>query len=353
MRASKINLQFFRNHKSLELDFPRDQNVIVLKGENGAGKSSVLEAFYYISFIKSFRSRHIEDLIFWDNDYFRIELDIESKTAKKLEAFYGKWPYNKKVLKLDEMEKQGSDFVGCLKSVIFAPRDILMLTDEPGLRRAYLNRLLLQSEPNFIRLFSKYQKALKHRNTLLKEKRDVNPAELEIWDEELAKYGSKIIELREEVVDFLARHISAHYQEISGSSENLLIEYKHNSSNKQTGFREKLKKSFNKDKQYQITHTGPQRDDLTFFLDKKPLKSGASQGELRSVLLALKLSEAAYIEEKTGEIPILLFDDVFSELDNKRQVHLIKNLQKYQVLISAAEEHCLKEAGREVHVINL
>lgn len=353
MRTSHINLQFFRNHKGLKLDFPQDKSIIVLQGKNGAGKTSILEALYYSGFMKSFRSRHKEDLIFWENDYFRIEIDINSESANKLEVFYGKYPYDKRVLKLNEIEKPAVEFVGCLKTVLFTPKGILMLTDEPSLRRSYLNRLLILTKKKFLPIFLKYEKALKQRNSLLKEQKSNFEVELAVWDEELIKYGNKIIEFRQEAIEFLAKKTPKHYQEISGQKQQFSMEYRTNASVDNAEYQQILQKSLAKDTRYRVTQIGPHRDDLLFFLDEHLVKCSASQGELRSILLALKLAEAEYVEKKCGEKPILLFDDVFSELDQERQLHLIEHLHNYQTFITAAEEHCLKEKIDNVHVISL
>lgn len=362
MRAQSLNLQFFRNHTDLKLSFSVEKDIFVIRGANGTGKTSVLEALYYLSLLKSFRSSHIDDLIFWDREYFRLEAELSNASPEarnksaihKIEAFYGKPPHKKRVTKMDEIERGADYFVGQLKTVLFTPRDLLLFTDQPTLRRTYLNRVLMQVESGFVSMASKYQRALKQRNALLKAyRKQVRDEELDVWDQELIKYGLPIIKARHELTAFFNETLTAEYAKISGVEPIIDFQYLSTAGLTEEDFQKNLKKRRYQDMQEGVTGIGPHRDDLVTMLDNRPVKSSLSQGELRSLALALKIAEGAYIRQKTGITPIFLFDDVFSELDQGRQMRLIQILENCQVFITAAEEHCLSQLARQIELIKL
>ncbi len=365
MRATKLNLQFFRNHRDLKVQFPSQKDIVVIQGSNGTGKTSILEALYYVSLLKSFRVSQGDDLIFWDQEYFRLELEVEGEapndsgqqnpsTQQKLEVFYGKPPHKKRVVKVNEIERPAEYFVGQLKTVLFTPRDLLLFTDQPTLRRTYLNRVLMQVEDDFAGTISRYMRILKQRNALLKAyRKQVRDEELDVWDQELIKYGLPIINGRKNLTDFLNQSLAEEYSKISGAKAKIDFQYHSTAGLSAEEFQANLKKRRYQDMQEGVTGIGPHRDDLMALMNDRPVKNTLSQGELRSFALALKMAEGSYIKHKTSVKPIFLFDDVFSELDQGRQTRLITMLNECQVFITAAEEHCLSTLKQDLEIIKL
>lgn len=367
MRVQSLKLQFFRNHKDFMVHFADSKNIFVIRGANGTGKTSILEALYYISLLKSFRSSHVDYMIFWDQEYFRLEAEFSNPVpagssvvnpdpakTHKMEAFYGKPPHKKRVVKMDEIERSADFYVGQLKTVLFTPRDLLLFTDQPTLRRTYLNRVLMQVEEGFVSLASKYQRVLRQRNALLKAyRKQVRDEELDVWDQELIKCGMPIIKARHKLTAFFNETLTAEYVKISGTEPIIDFQYHSTAGLTEDDFQKNLKKRRYQDMQEGVTGIGPHRDDLVTLLDDRPVKSTLSQGELRSLALALKIAEGAYIKQITGVTPIFLFDDVFSELDQGRQMRLIQILNDCQVFITAAEEHCLSQLTEQVEVVKL
>ena len=223
--------------------------------------------------------------------------------------------------------------------IIFSPEDLKIVKDEPEKRRKFIDRELCQIKPGYYSDLSNYKKVLRQRNTYLKET-DIEPSVLDIWDFELAKYGSKVILKRKEFIDKINTISSRIHEGISGGKEKLELKYEPNidfTGNTEKDYYDLLVSERNDDIRNRTTGRGPHKDDLKISGNGADLRKFGSQGQQRTAALSLKLSEIRLIEEETGEKPVLLLDDVLSELDNERQTYLINSLGENQMFITTAD----------------
>ena len=350
MKLKWLKLEDFRNYENLELSF--NDGVTALVGLNAQGKTNLLESIAFLALGKSFRAGRALDTLKWDRPHGRIKARIERGGKEiALEIFMQREPESKKIKKQSKLTKP-KNFLGTLRVVLFTPDQLELVSGSPHARRQFLDRLLLQANPNTFEAHVNYQKILNHRNALLKRIQGRRAAEweLDIWDARLYTEALKLWQGRHTFVDFLEARMIKDYQSISGSEETLSVSY-HSHEDR---YEERLIAHRNSDIQSGSTSVGPHRDDFTLFLDhstgssgKKELAESGSQGEKRSAVLVLKMAELAYLEEKTGEKPLLLLDDVFSELDHARQEKLAALLGGFQcILTTTSLDHIkgLKEA---------
>ncbi len=359
MKLLKLQLENFRNYKNYTYEFDRENNFTIIKGPNGKGKTNLLEAIYVLSLGKSFRSVLHDDLILWGMDYFRIMGDVFcDEENQKVEVGYTNYPSRKKSFKKNGVSLKNSEYVGNFLTVLFQPEDLNILYLSPSLRRKYMDILLSQTDRSYLKALIQYNKTLKQRNTLLNEirkaffnKKDVVTLkkDLDAWDEELVKFGSLITEKRLGLTEFLGKKLEKIYQSISGQDEKITLEYKSKTVDQKTAFplnkmsfitesyADALRQAQEKDILQAKTTVGPHRDDLIFFINKKEMYTAASRGEFRTLLLAIKLAEIDFIKQKTGYHPILLLDDVFSELDKSRQELLLKSIKNCQTIIATTD----------------
>ena len=335
MQLTSLTLENFRNYDSLTLDLEKAE-VIALVGQNAQGKTNFLESIAFLALGKSFRARQFLETLKWDRPHGRIRATLKgSKHETDLELFMSRTPQAKKVKKNQKLVKP-KDFLGTFRVVLFTPDTLLMVGGSPSLRRQFFDRLLIQLDREYFQAFSNYQRSLKQRNALLKriQARLAELWELDMWDATLVTEANKIWEKRLQFTDYLSQHIKKHYQEISGTQQSLSITYKPTQEN----FEEKLVAARSQDIRTGTTSLGPHRDDFTLHLQGHPLAETGSRGECRSAILSLKMAEIHFVEEKTKEKPLLLLDDVFSELDESRQKHLGKLLKGHQSIITTTEE---------------
>lgn len=367
MKLTKLQLENFRNHSQYSYEFDIDKDLTILVGPNGMGKTNFLEAIYVLALGKSFRISAQEEMIKWENDYLRCSSEIFSGNEKiDLEVFYSHRPRSQKSFKKNGVKMKNSEYLGNLLAVLFHPEDLNMLYLQPALRRRYMDIVLCQTDKKYLLALTKYRKILKQRNALLHEIRATRLKkgdqkslleDLEVWDEEIATSGSVIIEKRLKLVEFLNERLEKIYNEIASADEKISLEYESRIVKKlskediKTMYGDELFNRSERDILRAETTAGPHRDDLVFFLNGKEISAVASRGEIRTLLLAVKLAEIQYIEEKTGEKPILLLDDVFSELDRKRQGHLLKSIRGCQSIITTTDiDHIGKEAKESARI---
>ena len=361
MKMKKLQLENFRNYSSYSYDFEHDKEITIILGPNGQGKTNFLEAVYTLSLGKSFRTSTSEDLINWDNDYLRCNCEIAVEDDQiDLEVFYSRNP-RKKNFKRNGVNLKNSDYLGSLLTVLFHPEDLNMLYLSPSLRRKYLDVILSQTDKKYLRNLSQFKKVLKHRNALLQEIREFKfknkdtrtlIEDLDIWDFELVKFANYLLEARKNFVNYLNDHLEEFYSQIADEENKIDIEY--DSKTNQTEYSDLISLRRDEDIRRGETSTGPHRDDIRLFINGKDISKSASRGEYRTLLLAMKLIEIHYIKDKTGENPILLLDDVFSELDKKRQEHLIRSIKGCQTIITSNDLDVLtqlKELKDNIKVI--
>jgi DNA replication and repair protein RecF len=398
VKLLRLKLENFRNHGSLELDFGEGADekptepVTYLVGANASGKTNILEAIYLLALVKSFRTSTQSDLIMWDKDFCRVKGEFEMEEEKPapntditkahslrpcvLEVFYGRPPQPQKSLKKNKVKVGAENFIGSCQIVFFHPEDLNMLYLGPDLRRRYLDILNLQISKNYYSALRKYKQALKQRNALIKAIKEgyAQKGDLAVWDEQLAENGTVLIRERAATVVYMNTHLQGVYRKIADSDDKVEVRYSC-ALGEQTaapgGFPEPLGSSTDAlegksheevktlflsaleyarktDFQAEVTTVGPHRDDLSFFLNGRPLHVHASRGEYRSLLLSLKLLELEFFEARTGRKPILLLDDVFSELDPERQKMLMEAVSGCQTIITAnhLDEHVLSRTHR-------
>jgi DNA replication and repair protein RecF len=356
MWLERISLENFRNYEKLEIEFAENDKVHLIIGDNAQGKTNFLEAVFLLSMSKSFRTAHYDDMILWTADYMRTTGNVNvNGNDLSLEFFVSKAPIEKKNLRKNGVDVPVKDFIGRLNSVLFHPEDLNMLYLTPSLRRKYINSVLSQTDPIYFDALVNYNRILKQRNKILMfvSEGHAKMDELLVWDEKMAEYAFYIYEKRREFVSFYNGIISERYQNIA--EENGKIEIKNSCS---FGTVPEGKKEYEKalsdcrqgDLRYQQTQKGPHRDDLEFFFDGRNVETFASRGEMRTLLIAVKLAEIEFLEAQTGHRPILLLDDVFSELDKKRQQALLTAISEYQSFVTTTHHDFLIKDARVIEI---
>ncbi len=336
MYIKEIQLKNFRNYETLTAEF--DKNVNVFYGNNAQGKTNLLESIYLTSMGKSFRTNKDKDMILFGKDFFRIKL-----TAVKEEEVLVELAVNhegKKGIKIDGVKaRKLSQLFEHVYMVVFSPEDLKIVKDEPEKRRKFIDRELCQIKPSYYNNLNQYKKALMQRNTYLKEFH-IDENVLDIWDCKLAEYGSKVIAQRDSFVKKIDRISSSIHEGITNQKESLRVFYEPSikmCSDTQRFFYEELKKSKDRDIKHRTTGKGPHKDDLKLQIGGIDIRNFGSQGQQRTAALSLKLSEIKLIKEETGENPVLLLDDVLSELDQERQKYLICSLEDTQIFITTTD----------------
>ncbi|MCK5472024.1 DNA replication and repair protein RecF [Candidatus Gracilibacteria bacterium] len=338
MKLLSLRAQNFRNLTNLELDFNKPVNTFV--GNNAQGKTNILEAITLLAFGKSLRSNSEKSLREIGTDFFRVEGLGEKSNEKKVRIEIAA-DVNQKTFKLNRKPIIASQLVGNFPVVSFAPENLNLLLLSPSLRRRYLDILLSQTSRKYLLALSSYSKALKNRNALLARIAEnlAKEEELEFWDEELAKHGSLIGKLRAEFLEFAEQPLAENFQKIANEAEELRMQIAnfHGEEISERKYLENLGKLREKDLRYANTNYGIHRADLIFRLENEPLAENGSRGEIRSTILALKFVELAFIEEQLKEKPVLLLDDVFSELDAARQKSLMSLIHNHQTFITTTK----------------
>ena len=337
MYIKEIALKDFRNYKELHASFHSRVNIFL--GKNAQGKTNLLEGIYLNAMARSFKTSRDKDLIRFGEEFCRIHT-ISEAYDEELETEILVTKAGKKSIKIDGVKaSKTSQLLERIYIVIFSPEDLKIVKDEPEKRRRFIDRELCQIKPGYYSDLSNYKKVLRQRNTYLKET-DIEPSVLDIWDFELAKYGSKVILKRKEFIDKINTISSRIHEGISGGKEKLELKYEPNidfTGNTEKDYYDLLVSERNDDIRNRTTGRGPHKDDLKISGNGADLRKFGSQGQQRTAALSLKLSEIRLIEEETGEKPVLLLDDVLSELDNERQTYLINSLGENQMFITTAD----------------
>lgn len=329
MIIKSISLTNFRNHSKYYLECKPSTNLIL--GENGSGKTSVLEAIYILTCGKSFRAQDTE-ILKHDTDFYRIE--IENQNEEKVVAIFDG---NQKKFIISDKKTRRLPKKNRYPVVLFLPSDLNLVSGSPSRHREYFDRFFSSLSDEYSQILSKYEKALKQRNGLLKSD-FFSTSSLFSWNLLLAKYGSKIKELRQKFTDEINKQINQVYFSVSKINDEIQLFYK----TEVEGFDEntylnQLEKNIEKDRILGHTSFGVHRDDFIFLFNNREANDSASRGETRSVILALKFIEADLIFQKLHQKPLILLDDVFSELDETRRKCLIKNFKDHQVIITSVE----------------
>ena len=338
MLITNLKLQNFRNYNNLNLDFNKDINVIY--GDNAQGKTNILEAIFVTSIGKSFRTNKDKELIKFNEDYATIEVGFSKSDREgtiKIEISDKKNIYvnGVKVKKLSEL-------LGNMHIVIFTPDDINILKNGPSQRRRFLDIFISQLRPNYVYSLNMYLKALEQRNNYLKQIKFENKSEefLDIWDEKLADYAEKVFKYRYEFIEKIKNKIKSVHNVITENNEDIDIEYVTDFTTKEE-FIKKLKNCRKVDIIKGYSTKGIHRDDFNVYINENLVNVYGSQGQHRTAILSLKMSELKVIYDEIGENPILLLDDFMSELDEKRRTNFLEFIRDTQVLVTCTDKFVL------------
>ena len=377
MFLKHLSLTNFRSFTRLDIDLP--QRVVLLTGANAQGKTTVLEAIYFLAAFTSFQTHADRQIINLDEakknslTVTRLVADYQrGKSKHRIEARLILEPTGvvngqrlRKEVLLDGVKKSVNEIIGHFNAVIFVPQMSQIIEGAPEDRRRYMNLALAQSTPAYARVLSEYNQALTQRNALLKvlSERGGNGDQLEVWDEALTRLGAQIILWRIEAVQQIQRLASRVHHELTHGSEILRLSYepafdplpKPNGQlglkidtivdrsgldlkDIQTGFRERLRDLRNEEIARGVTTIGPHRDELRFLANDIDLGDYGSRGQVRTALLALKLAEVNWMKDRTGEWPVILLDEVMAELDVQRRADLLKYIgETEQVLFTTTD----------------
>ncbi|MBR3149202.1 MAG: DNA replication/repair protein RecF [Eubacterium sp.] len=341
MKINKIDITNFRNIEKLTAEF---DDVNIVWGENAQGKTNLVEALYLFTGAKSFRGVRDSELVKFDAEFSKIKIDFESEKRQQSAELVIK---GRREATLNGVKKKSAAELGdSIKAVIFSPVHLSMIKDGPIERRKFIDGALCQLKSGYKNLLKDYNRALVQRNNLLKDVYS-NPeldSLLYIWNTNLARFGAKIVYQRLKYIETITPFIKDIYSGISGGSEEIEIQYI--GSAEKVCPTDEIEKNILKlldenkvqDLQNKTTSAGAHRDDIDILINGKSARKFGSQGQQRSCVLALKLAEAALLEQMTGEKPIALLDDVMSELDEKRQDYILNRIKGLQVFITCCDK---------------
>jgi len=332
MIIKSLELSNFRNYDHLNISFSPD--VSILYGDNAQGKTNILEALFVASTTKSQKGSKDKEMIRFNESEAHIRMFIENKDVKRKIDMHLKDNRTKGVAIDGIPIKKASELYGIMNIISFSPDDLSIIKEGPAERRRFCDMELCQLDKFYLHNYTGYNKVLEQRNNLLKqislnsELKDT----LNIWDEQLIGFGSYIIEKRKFFIEEINKIASDIHYNLTEGKEKLKISY--SPSVDKEDFRNVLLSSREKDINLKMTNIGPHRDDMIFSVNGEDAKKYGSQGQQRTVALTLKLSEIELVKERTGNNPVLLLDDVLSELDRNRQKKLLENISGVQTIIT-------------------
>ena len=332
MVIKSLELSNFRNYESLRLDFSEGTNIFY--GDNAQGKTNILESLYMISTTRSHRGVRDRDLIRFGQEEAHIRMVMIKKDLDYQVDMHLRKNKTKGIAINGQRIRKASELIGLLHIVFFSPEDLSIVKDGPSERRRFMDMELCQLDKSYLHDLSQYNKAVEQRNKLLKDVWQFPQLAdtLDVWDDQLATYGSRIITRRKEFIEELAQIVGSIHEKLSGGRERLVISYEPNSTAEELA--SDLRKSREKDKMTKNTNAGPHRDDFSFVGNDIDLRRFGSQGQQRTCALSLKLSEIELVTRLIGEKPVLMLDDVLSELDSRRQNYLMNTIGGIQTLIT-------------------
>lgn len=340
MYLKSLELINFRNYQNLKLDLGKGLNIFV--GENAQGKTNIVESIYYISSLRSHRTIRDRELIKWGKNRAYIKA-VTQKIPGEYTVEFLLDTQDKKSIKINGVRiNKNYEVLGTVNTVIFSPEDLRLVKDGPAIRRRFIDNELNQIRPKYHHYLLQYNQCLLQRNNLLKSafKSPSLKTTIEVFSEQLAEYGSFIISVRSEFIKKLSLISKLIHRKITDGKEELDIIYSCSLEeyNDKKSIKENLLKKYtdflDEDIEKGYTTIGPHRDDIIIKINKMDARVYGSQGQQRSAALSLKLSELEIIKSETGEYPILLLDDVLSELDIKRQGFLLDTLKDIQTIIT-------------------
>ena len=332
MIIESLDLKNYRNYNVLNIVF--DRNINILYGDNAQGKTNILEAIYMGATTKSHRNARDKEVIKFGNDEAHIKINIDKCGIKYRIDMHIKRDKSKGIAINGIPIKKSSEIFGIMNVVFFSPEDLNIIKDGPSLRRRFIDMELCQLSKSYLYNLVNYNKVLIQRNRLLKELgySNSNFDTLDTWNFQLVKYGKELIKERRTFIESLNDIILDIHKRLTMGKETLNISYEPDVL--EEDFENEIKAIQEKDIKYKTTNVGPHRDDINFMLDDIDVRKFGSQGQQRTVALSLKLAEIELVKKIIGEEPVLLLDDVLSELDGNRQNLLLNNIKNTQTLIT-------------------
>lgn len=331
----KLHLTNFRSYAAA--NFELSPGITLVVGPNASGKTNLLESIYVLASTKSFRASD-RDLVRAGQDHYRVV--AKTNNAELSIAFQAAEHKTEKRVAHDKVKKNLADHIGTLQATLFEPSDMDLVWGAPERRRRYLDYVLCQTDPNYLRLLARYRRVLKQRNTLLANFQIGNiKDQIFAWDLKLTELATEIVAKRQRLLSYINGLADSLYGDIAGAPVELNLEYLPSVKGKNYSdhFLQSLSANLTRDLAAGFTTIGPHREDFKIGFNNNDITVAASRGEVRTVVLALKLAELAYTEQTSGQRPILLLDDVFSELDQTRRTFLMAKLQDYQSVVTSTE----------------
>ncbi len=338
MKINNLQLINYRNYNNEKILFKDNINFLV--GKNAQGKTNVIEAIYFSAIGKSSRTNKENELINYNKENAKIVVNLEKKDGtSKIECYLSK--KSKKSIKINEVNiLKISQLIGTLNCVYFSPDELKLVKDSASDRRKFMDIDISQISKNYFYAINKYNKVLAQRNKLLKTTKDLEVLKetITIWDESLAKIGAGVIIRRIRFLNKLKKYTKDVHLKLTKNKENLELFYsgiiKDSAEEIEKEFLKELNKRLEKDFKLGFTSFGPHRDDIKFLVNGIDIRSFGSQGQQRTVALTLKIAELEIFKEEIGEYPILLLDDVLSELDSERKLLLLDTVKNVQTIIT-------------------
>ena len=334
MYIKSLKLKNFRNNESLDIDL--DKSVNIFHGDNAQGKTNVLEAIYYASTSKSHKGSKEKEIVRFGEEDSHIKMIVSKNGLDERIDIHLKKNKKKGIAINGIPIKKSSELLGIVNVIIFSPEDLNIIKNGPSERRRFIDLELCQLDKIYLYNLVSYNKILNQRNKLLKEisfsQNESLMSTIELWDIQLSKFGREIIIQRRKFIEKINQILKGIHCKLSGGKENIIIKYEPDCDENE--LEKALTDSRSRDLKYKFTSVGPHKDDLGFFLNDIDIRKFGSQGQQRTAALSLKLSEIELVKEMINDNPVLLLDDVLSELDVNRQNHLLNTLGDIQTLIT-------------------
>ena len=333
MYVKRLMLKNFRCYEDLDVEL--SPNINIIYGKNAQGKTNLLEAVYYCATGRSHRTSYDKECIRYDQEEAMIKIWFEKYKEEQIEIHLRK--NGRKSIALNGYAaRKINELFGCFHVVVFSPEDLSLIKSGPARRRKFMDMEICQVDPVYLHDLQQYCKVLRQRNQLLKEISRF-PAKKETifaWDEQLVHYGLKVMQRRAHFVERLQGHTGRIHASITHGEEALKILYENAVPIDRDAFQRQLEKDLTRDVRYGSTTAGPHHDDLALYTDGADVRVYGSQGQQRTTALSLKLAELEMMKEEIGHSPVLLLDDVMSELDQDRQLHLARYIQENQTILT-------------------
>ncbi len=332
MIIKSLEIADYRNYDSLHIDFSSGTNI--LYGDNAQGKTNILEAIYMSATTKSHKGTKDKDVVNFNQEEAHIRTYLEKEGIETRVDMHLRKSKSKGIAIDGQKIKKAAQLLGLLNVVFFSPEDLSIIKNGPAERRRFVDMELCQLDQFYLYNLNNYNKIVNQRNKLLKDMY-FNPSlrdTLNIWDSQLISFGSKIIERRQLFVEQLNEIILEIHRKLSGGRENLIIQYEPDVTI--SNYERKLAANQERDVKLKQTATGPHRDDFSFLVEDIDIRKFGSQGQQRTAALSLKLSEIELVKKMTKDNPVLLLDDVLSELDSNRQNYLLSTIGDIQTIIT-------------------